>query len=335
MTSITPVADTTTKLISVAAANALIADGHILHIAGAEQALKQLAHGNWIGGTIPYFLTQSGGVVDHARVLVTELPRAVVETKTQFVHALRLADITAGGYDNGFSIVIIPGMSNAHSTFANAIHDVAGLYEKPVVGWIAGVHLDDLGKTAPLVIDGRTGETSTNGILVLHAKLPDDVSAQVGIINLFEQGEGDRITFPETGFSADACLINGEPGSLFDYIRARNLDLSLPLVADQSGEMINVSFQTLDEANHTVRFYAPVLKGVEYRQAAPTGDYRHGLAKRLEQRPVTPVFSCNCILNYVYGGLEGDQPIAIPGPATFGEIAYVLLNQTLVYLEIA
>jgi hypothetical protein len=39
-------------------------------------------------------------------------------------------------------------------------------------------------------------------------------------------------------------------------------------------------------------------------------------------------------LNYLYAGLEGDQPIPLGGPATFGEIAYILLNQTLVYLEL-
>jgi len=50
---------------------------------------------------------------------------------------------------------------------------------------------------------------------------------------------------------------------------------------------------------------------------------------------VTPVFSCNCILNYLYADLAGDKALSITGPATFGEIAYVLLNQTLVYLELA
>lgn len=47
-----------------------------------------------------------------------------------------------------------------------------------------------------------------------------------------------------------------------------------------------------------------------------------------------PAFSCNCILNFLYGGLEGERALPIGGPATFGEIAYVLLNQTLVYMEI-
>ena len=47
-----------------------------------------------------------------------------------------------------------------------------------------------------------------------------------------------------------------------------------------------------------------------------------------------PVFSCNCILNYLYGGLEGEKIPPYAGPITFGEVAYQLLNQTLAYCEI-
>jgi hypothetical protein len=46
------------------------------------------------------------------------------------------------------------------------------------------------------------------------------------------------------------------------------------------------------------------------------------------------IFSCNCILNYLYSGLKGKKTAGITGPATFGEIAYQLLNQTMVYLRI-
>ena len=45
-----------------------------------------------------------------------------------------------------------------------------------------------------------------------------------------------------------------------------------------------------------------------------------------------PVFTCNCILNYLYANLEGKKTGSIVGPITFGEIAYMLLNQTMVYL---
>jgi hypothetical protein len=47
------------------------------------------------------------------------------------------------------------------------------------------------------------------------------------------------------------------------------------------------------------------------------------------------VFSCNCILNYLYSELEGKQTGGIIGPITFGEVAYQLLNQTLAYLTIS
>ncbi len=49
---------------------------------------------------------------------------------------------------------------------------------------------------------------------------------------------------------------------------------------------------------------------------------------------VAPVLSCNCILNYQYGELEGRKIPPFTGPVTFGEVAYQLLNQTLVYVEI-
>jgi len=76
------------------------------------------------------------------------------------------------------------------------------------------------------------------------------------------------------------------------------------------------------------------MRGVEYRHAAPVANYREQLMSHVAKEPVTPLFSCNCILNYLFADLQGDRPIAIGGPATFGEVAYVLLNQTLVYLEL-
>ena len=45
-------------------------------------------------------------------------------------------------------------------------------------------------------------------------------------------------------------------------------------------------------------------------------------------------FSCNCILNFLFGGLEGQKIGELYGPVTFGEIGYQLLNQTLVVLRI-
>ena len=47
-------------LMPVAAAASLIGSGAWLSIAGDESALRQLPLGNWIGGTIPYFMAEGG-----------------------------------------------------------------------------------------------------------------------------------------------------------------------------------------------------------------------------------------------------------------------------------
>jgi len=83
-----------------------------------------------------------------------------------------------------------------------------------------------------------------------------------------------------------------------------------------------------------VRFYAPVFPGIEYRHAASIGDYAQEFAALASGTHGDVEFSCNCILNYVHGNLRGRQAGDLRGPATFGEIAYQLLNQTLVYLAV-
>lgn len=320
---------------TVDAVNRLIAQGRRLHVAGDAAALARLARGNWIGGTIPYFLTAEGGRVDRERVFVTELPPEVGELGISFVAPDRLAEIPAGAPKRGFSLIVVPGMSEAHVKYAIGAHDLPGLFETPVIGWVAGVHLDDLGRVQPQVFNGRTGEAAGDRIVVLRAEVAGGASPRIGIVNVFRQGSGDRFVFSETGFAAADCRINGERASFYEYATARQLDPRRPLVADMSGEMINVSFQAIDDDARAVRFYAPVLAGLEYRQAAPLDDYRGALLAHVAKKPVTPAFSCNCILNFLYADLAGDKALAITGPATFGEIAYVLLNQTLVYLELA
>lgn len=54
----------------------------------------------------------------------------------------------------------------------------------------------------------------------------------------------------------------------------------------------------------------------------------------MKASPVSPVFARNCILNYLRGELEGREGIPVAGPATFGEIAHIPLNRTLVLVEI-
>src|SRR5208282_2704103 len=99
--------------------------------------------------------------------------------------------------------------------------------------------------------------------------------------------------------------------------------------------MVNVSLRSVDPQNGRVEFYAPVVSGTEYKLASPVKDYVSEFEARLKElSPDNVLFSCNCVLNYLYSKLEGHRTGDLVGPITFGEIAFQLLNQTLVYIEI-
>ena len=326
----------TNTLLTVQEAAALINAGKVLSLAGDEALLARLPRGNWIAGTIPYFVGAEGGTETRERVFVTELDQArpdAVQIKAYTVDTIR--NIASDAPDNGYTVVIMPAGSAIHTEYANHGRDYPDMFFKPIVGWIAGVHLDDLGKAKPKVVDGSTGRILADDAVALHVTLPQDRTAIVRILTLFRQDpEGDVITFDDTGFSASACKVNGQETVLADYVAARGLDLKLPLVADYNGAQINTSFQGIDPDGRTVHFYAPVFPGIEYRQAAPVGDYVHEFEALAGGLHGNVEFSCNCILNYLYGELKGRHTGDLRGPATFGEVAYQLLNPTLVYLDI-
>jgi hypothetical protein len=322
------------RLRTISETNALIDAGKRLHLAADEAVLRELHRGVWIGGTIPYFLTDEGGLSDRHRVFVTELPETATVTGITLLAENELARLPGDAPENGFTLVIIPGFSQILTTYAINGENLPRIYEHPVIGWVSGVHLDDVATVKPKVVNGQTGEFSSDRMAVLHAALPSTQVAHIGQLNLFQQGAGDTIVFEKTGFLGQACTVNGTPASFYDYARKTKFDIQLPLVSNRSGEMINVCIQGYDDAAHAVKFYGPVLEGVEYRQAAPIGDYQNAFAKRADSLNISPAFACNCILNYLYGHLEGKRGMPIGGPATFGEIGYVLLNQTMVYLTI-
>jgi hypothetical protein len=236
---------------------------------------------------------------------------------------------------NGFSIIIIPGSSQTHLEFALRAPQFKNFGHRPLIGWIAGVHLEDLGKVTPKVFDGQSRTTLVGSAVVMHVSLPPTQIAEVGYLNIFEQGDGDTITFPQDGFGVREAYINGVKTNFAEYVTRQHLDTRLPLVADYFGAMVNVSFQSVDMAKQEVRFYAPVFAGVSYKHAKPFNNYfQEFTAKLPSYLSENPIFSCNCILNYLYSELEGKRTGNITGPTTFGEIVYQLLNQTMAYLTI-
>ncbi len=324
------------SLLSVDQTIALIRAGKTLLLAGEESLLARLPAGRWIGGTIPYFMSEEGGGLHRDKLFVTELPAAIVqEARVVRYDADSVARVYADAPANGFSVILIPAAGRTHLKFALEAPQYERFASRPLVGWITGVEVANIGKVAPKAFDGTGPAALADGAIVMHVAMPPSKVADVGIVNIFKAGDGDTFTFTETGFSAGDALVNGVRQNLAQYLKAKGIDTHLPLVTEYCGARVNVSFQEVDAAAGRVKFYAPVFEGVTYRMARPVGDYVTRFAEEVAREPREAIaFSCNCILNYLYASLEGKKTGQIFHPFTFGEVAYQLLNQTLVYLSV-
>jgi hypothetical protein len=319
---------------SIAEVTKKIASGKALLLAGSEAALSQLPKGNWIGGTTSYFIDADGGTFSESSIFVDEIPDFVLGFKIAEYSTQTLPSICTDSPETGFSILILPAGSPVHTAFAEGAPRYEGFVLKPIVGWVSGVPLPEVGRTEPKVFNGQTGESFASRGVAMHVTLPANKIADIEIVNVFKPGTGDKITFPESGFAQEQCSVNGKPSNFAKYLASVGADIRLPLTANYNGSVINVSIQSAEEAAGVVRLYAPVFAGIEYTFAAPVNDYVAAFEAALPAKKADTVFACNCILNYMYANLGGRSAGTVPSMVTFGEIAHQLLNQTLVRLMV-
>ncbi|MBQ7464101.1 MAG: hypothetical protein IJS86_04485 [Lachnospiraceae bacterium] len=309
----------------------LIEEGRILHIAADESLLEKLPKGKWIGGTTPYFMSEDGGIFTKEKLFVNEIDMAE-EIRTAVYGKYNIFQIVEECYDNGLTLMIIPYGSEVAVKYAKEAPDVEELLMHPVAGWISGFDLDT--ESVAKAYDGLTGQSYTDKAVVMYIRLPEGKSAMVNMINIFTDDKTDPvIRFLDNDLSVTKCTVNGQEVNFAEYIKKKNIDTRMPLVADHNGSYINTSIKEVLEEK--VDFYAPVFKNIDYRFAVNVKDYAEEFSRRIgEAGAKNPVVSCNCILNYQFGDLNGKKIPPYVGPVTFGEVAYQLLNQTLVYFEI-
>lgn len=326
-------------LLEVDAVAALIQRGETLLLAGDERRLRRLPPGRWIAGTIPYFMSDEGGVVDRRRIFVERLPSGFDHVAIRRYDEDGIARVYADLPANTMGVIIAPSGTPVHSSFALNAPRYDKFATAPLFGWISGVHLSEVGTALPKVFDGATGEALERHAVVMHVAVRPGTTVELAILNIFEEGDGPAITFPSTGFTATTAVVDGRECNFAEYVRDSGLDMRLPLVASDSGVggvRVNVSFQATDAARGEVRFFAPVFAGVRYHHARPVRDYVDAFISALPTGVGDRiVFGCNCVLNFVHSSLEGRRTGNVVGPITFGEIAYQLLNQTMVYLTVA
>jgi hypothetical protein len=304
--------------------------GESLHIAGSETLLRKLPKGNWIGGSTEYFMSRSGCKTADDALSVLSFHDAEVSIGTY--DEKNIHEMALDAFGNGFSIVIIPFGSASHKVFAEMAVEFGTPFLKNIVGWISGANLEKSGQT-PVSVNGLTGDVSSDKVAVMHVGLPESKSAIVGIVNIFAQDEkSPTLEFLENGFVVEMCLVDGEETRFADYIAWRGISTALPLVGDYSGNGVNVSFKSVE--NGVVKLYAPVFRGVKYKIAKVVPDYIDEFLKRANFDHVNPWFACNCVLNYLYNKLDGQKVGTFVGPIAFGQIAYHLVNQSLVYVDV-
>ena len=321
--------------VSIEKARALITAKTPVIVAGDEALLRTLPAGDWVGGTIPYFMTPEGGQVSRTHVFVTEVPAFARGVHITTYDEQTISTLGTDSPENGYTILILPAFSGLHRLFALQAPTYENIFFRVVAGWISGTHLGDVGKIAPKVFAGPTGEILDMKGVAMHIELPREYQAKIGIVNIFEQGDGDEIQFPETGFESDVCIVNGKTTRIGDYLGQTGFDTRLPLVANYNGTKCNVSIRSLDIPGSKITFFAPVFAGVKYRHAKPMGDYAERFLSAIPKDIGPTVFCCNCVHNYLHGNLEGRRTGDLQGPMTFGEIAYQLLNQTLVHVTLS
>lgn len=304
-------------------------------VSGDEGLLSQLPKGNWIGGTIPYLMTdEKGGLTTRDRLLVQQLPHdEQAQSRVSVYDETTIARIPEDEPANGYTFLMIPAFSDVHLAYGKDAPTFKNIFSHPIFGWVTGIHLDELGKKKPKVFNGRTGEAYADKAIGLHVPLPEGKTAVVDIVNIFERSDGPDIRFQEDGFTVTDSLIDGKRTNFARWLTEQKVDTQLPLMADYDGALINVSIQKVDPEAGKVSLYAPVFKDRTYRVAKPVPDYVQAFKAATSRMSPDVPFACNCVLNYVYGKLEGTQA-GLPGPFTFGEIAYQLLNQTMVYCDV-
>src|SRR4029450_12979534 len=111
-------------------------------VSGDERLLARLPRGNWVGGTIPYLMTdEQGGLTTRDSVLVQELltdERALPNISVYDKQTI--ARITADAPANGYTFLMIPAFSDVHLVYGKEAPPFKDIFGHPIVGWISGIH---------------------------------------------------------------------------------------------------------------------------------------------------------------------------------------------------
>jgi hypothetical protein len=309
----------------------LIKTGKLLAISAPIELLEKLPKGNYIAASTYYFIVDGVGGEYSDKYAVRKLPSDVIKSSKIITYdAQSMKNINKNIPQNGFGYCLIPFESPCHFEFALNAPNYDEFAVKTLYGFISGVRKEDIGIKKAVVKDGSTNTIYEDKAVVLNIELNDNFHSEIDIINPFEADRSKKIEFLEDAFEVSKAVINGSTVNFAHYLKEQHIDTRYPIINDAFGAKVNISFFKVEE--NKVIMGSPVFKGATYYFARQT-NYTEELAKLKVDKE--PTLSCNCFLNYIYMDLENKVlNESISGPSTFGEIAYRLLNQTIVNLYI-
>jgi len=309
-----------------------ITEGRTLIVAADGPILKTLPKGNWIGGSIPYFMTEEGGALNREQVFVTDLTTEIQDFSIKAYGAQELEQMLDDRPENGFSYLLMPAFQEVQANYALQISQNPKLFDVPTLGWVTGIVWGEAAQ--PLVVNGQDGAVYTDQLLALHAQLAAEQYAELSIVNIYEQNDGPKIQFLEDGYQVEDCLIDGEKQNFLSYLQEHQIDMDYPLVGDFGGAQLNTSIYQAEEAATAVSFASPVFQSQIYRFAKTIENRQAAFKAKLPPKTETTLVAYNCVANFMQLGGEENYTAGYHYPFTFGEIAYLVLNQTMVILDI-
>jgi hypothetical protein len=167
------------KLYSIAETKAFINKGYLLTLAADERVLSQLPKGNWIGGTIPYFMDINKSLFSQDKIFVNKLSDSIINYKIIEYDEKSIYNIVNDSYDNGYTLLILPPFQRVQKVYALESLKFKGIYNNPIIGWIAGKDVNS--NEIPKIFNGFNNQSFDNKAIAMHLELSENKKAIISI----------------------------------------------------------------------------------------------------------------------------------------------------------
>jgi len=322
------------KLYTVEEVKDFINQGKIMMLSGSADAIKDLPKGKWIAGTCPYFMS-GVGKIDKQMIMVDDFSDIASNVCIESFDENNIEKLCEKSYDNGFNVIILPFQSPVYYKFATDSMKYEGVFNNPLVGYVACCLFEEIGKVNTYTSTGLDSKLSDKNAVVMHIELPKNLVARTEILDLDTIDENSKsVVFPKDGFAQKECLIDGKPGVFSDFLKEyRDTTGRIsPIICNMNGALVNRDVNSIDWNTGDVTFFSPAYEGDVYYMSKQIGDYQQLMNEAFaKKKNVSLCISCG---SYYLGGDLTGKNVSLNGVYAFGEIAFQLLNKTIVTLEI-